>query len=83
MRPGRDHVKKLGLRRLGLAPVARGRSRVYRSPLGGAHGTQKALRPEVTGTLPTGSLLFKLIQRSTITTDAIHAGITHVTGESQ
>ena len=36
MRSGRDHVKKLGLRWLGLAPVARGRSRVYRSPLGGA-----------------------------------------------
>ena len=61
MRSGRDHVKKLGLRWLGLAPVARGRSRVYRSPLGGAHDTQKALRPEITGALPTGRLFRSVI----------------------
>ena len=44
MRSGRDHVKKLGLRRLGLAPVARGRSMGMHRDIGRRQGALRIPR---------------------------------------
>ena len=58
------HVKKLGLRRLGLAPVARGALELrigYWSPPGDDQDTQKAVRPETGSPSQIGPLICSVI----------------------